>query len=61
MPIDLDAPQEALPLAGEVPSPLSPPAGCRFHPRCPFAMDRCAVESPALRMEAGRLVACHLY
>ena len=61
MPIDLDAPQEALPLAGEVPSPLSPPAGCRFHPRCPFAMDRCAVEAPALRSEAGRLVACHLY
>ena len=61
MPIDLDAPPEALTLAGEVPSPLAPPAGCRFHPRCPFAMDRCAVEPPALQMEAGRLVACHLY
>jgi oligopeptide/dipeptide ABC transporter ATP-binding protein len=61
MPIDLDAPPETIALAGEVPSPLSPPAGCRFHPRCPFAMDRCAVEAPALRSEAGRLVACHLY
>jgi oligopeptide transport system ATP-binding protein len=48
-------------LAGEVPSPLAPPAGCRFHPRCPHAMARCATEAPALRPHAGRLVACHLY
>jgi oligopeptide/dipeptide ABC transporter ATP-binding protein len=61
MPLDLDAPREAITLTGEVPSPLTPPPGCRFHPRCPFAMDRCAVEVPALRPEAGRLVACHLY
>ena len=61
MPLDLDAPREAITLTGEVPSPLTPPPGCRFHPRCPFAMDRCAVEVPALRTEAGRLVACHLY
>jgi oligopeptide/dipeptide ABC transporter ATP-binding protein len=61
MPVDLDEPREAIALAGEVPSPLAPPAGCRFHPRCPFAMERCAVETPALRPEAGRLVACHLY
>jgi oligopeptide/dipeptide ABC transporter ATP-binding protein len=61
MPVELDAPREAITLSGEVPSPLAPPAGCRFHPRCPFAMERCAVEAPALRPEAGRLVACHLY
>jgi oligopeptide transport system ATP-binding protein len=61
MPVDVDAPRETIALSGEVPSPLAPPAGCRFHPRCPFAMERCAVEEPALRSEAGRLVACHLY
>ena len=48
-------------LAGEVPSPLAPPAGCRFHPRCPHAMARCSTEVPTLLPEAGRLVACHLY
>ncbi|PYM15754.1 MAG: hypothetical protein DMD81_14250 [Candidatus Rokuibacteriota bacterium] len=48
-------------LTGEVPSPISPPAGCRFHPRCPQAMDRCREEEPKLAPEAGRLVACHLY
>jgi oligopeptide/dipeptide ABC transporter ATP-binding protein len=48
-------------LAGEVPSPLAPPAGCRFHPRCPQAMRRCAEQEPTLRMVDGRLTACHLY
>ena len=49
-------------LAGEVPSPMSPPSGCRFHPRCPVAIERCAQEVPALRPvgPAGELVACHL-
>jgi len=61
LPIDLDGPREEVALAGEVPSPLDPPAGCHFHPRCPFAMNRCATEAPALRTQAGRLVACHLY
>jgi oligopeptide/dipeptide ABC transporter ATP-binding protein len=61
MPVDVDTPREELTLSGEVPSPLAPPSGCRFHPRCPFAMERCAVEEPALRTEEGRLVACHLY
>jgi oligopeptide/dipeptide ABC transporter ATP-binding protein len=61
MPVDVDAPRDEVTVSGEVPSPLAPPAGCHFHPRCPFAMDRCAVEAPTLRSEEGRLVACHLY
>src|SRR5882762_6661579 len=48
-------------LSGEVPSPLNPPSGCRFHPRCPQAMARCAGEEPALRDVEARIVACHLY
>jgi oligopeptide/dipeptide ABC transporter ATP-binding protein len=61
LPIDFDSPREEITLAGEVPSPLNPPSGCRFHPRCPHAMPRCATEEPVLRPAAGRLVACHLY
>jgi peptide/nickel transport system ATP-binding protein len=46
---------------GEIPSPLAPPPGCHFHPRCPFAVDRCRVERPALKEIApGRKSACHL-
>ncbi|MFQ6048388.1 MAG: ABC transporter ATP-binding protein [Phycisphaerae bacterium] len=51
-------------LSGEVPSPIHPPAGCRFHPRCPLAVDRCRIEPPALEPKPdtapGHLVACHL-
>ncbi len=48
-------------IEGEVPSPLDPPSGCTFHPRCPYAEARCRAEIPALRRIAdGRLVACHL-
>ena len=61
LPIDLEGPREEIVLTGEVPSPLDPPGGCRFHPRCPFVMERCATEEPPLRPESGRLVACHLY
>ncbi|MCI0548300.1 MAG: ATP-binding cassette domain-containing protein [Candidatus Rokubacteria bacterium] len=61
LPIDVDAPAPAIVLSGEVPSPLDPPGGCRFHPRCPHVMPRCSVEEPAPRTEGGRLVACHLY
>jgi oligopeptide/dipeptide ABC transporter ATP-binding protein len=47
---------------GEPPSPLKPPSGCHFHPRCPHAFDRCRAEAPSLREAApGRAVACHLY
>ncbi|TQF80510.1 ABC transporter ATP-binding protein [Elioraea sp. Yellowstone] len=46
---------------GEIPSPLNPPPGCHFHPRCPHAMERCRVEVPALKEIApGRRSACHL-
>lgn len=46
---------------GEIPSPLNPPAGCHFHPRCPLAMERCRVEVPKLREVApGQRSACHL-
>jgi peptide/nickel transport system ATP-binding protein len=49
--------REALP--GEVPNPIEPPAGCAFHPRCPFANDRCRRERPELIPTDGTLVACH--
>ena len=61
LPIDLDRAPEEVILSGEVPSPLNPPSGCRFHPRCPYVMPRCASEEPPLQPEGGRLVACHLY
>jgi len=61
LPIDFDRPPDEVTLSGEVPSPLAPPGGCRFHPRCPFAMPHCATQEPVLRPESGRLVACHLY
>jgi peptide/nickel transport system ATP-binding protein len=49
------------PVKGEIPSPLDPPTGCHFHPRCPHAMDRCRAEAPALKAIApGRKSACHL-
>jgi oligopeptide/dipeptide ABC transporter ATP-binding protein len=48
-------------LQGDVPSPIKPPPGCHFHTRCPYAIDRCRVESPALReVRPGQMVACHL-
>jgi peptide/nickel transport system ATP-binding protein len=47
-------------LSGDVPSPISPPSGCRFHPRCPLAQERCKSERPPLRsLRDGREVACH--
>jgi len=53
--------REDIVLEGEVPSPVAPPAGCRFHPRCPHVMPHCSSEVPTLRQESGRIVACHLY
>jgi oligopeptide/dipeptide ABC transporter ATP-binding protein len=57
-----DRAEEEIELAGEVPSPLNPPGGCRFHTRCPFVMTQCSRDEPPLREVApGHLVACHLY
>jgi oligopeptide/dipeptide ABC transporter ATP-binding protein len=62
LPADPDAQREEIVLGGEVPSPIDPPAGCRFHPRCPFAMAECAHVAPALKpVGPDHLVACHLY
>jgi peptide/nickel transport system ATP-binding protein len=48
-------------LKGDVPSPINPPKGCRFHTRCPYVFDRCRTEEPALRpIGEGHLTACHL-
>lgn len=49
----------AQPIPGHIPNLLAPPSGCRFHPRCPLAVDRCAQEKPALREVESRRVACH--
>ena len=54
--------KHAVEISGERPSPLDPPSGCHFHPRCPHATARCRDEAPTLREVApGQLAACHLY
>ncbi len=58
---DPTAHRQRLILAGDVPSPIDLPTGCRFHTRCPYAFDRCRVEEPVLKdTMPGRQVACHL-
>jgi oligopeptide/dipeptide ABC transporter ATP-binding protein len=61
LPASPDERREDIPLAGEVPSPLQPPSGCHFHPRCPHAVRRCTEEAPRLTEIERRHVACHLY
>ena len=62
LPSHPDEPREEIVLSGEVPSALNPPRGCRFHPRCPFAMPRCREDEPVLtELSPGHTVACHLY
>lgn len=48
------------PIKGDIPSPIDPPSGCHFHPRCPFTQPRCREERPEIRQVEGRQVACHL-
>jgi len=58
---DPAAKKQRVVLRGDVPTPINPPPGCRFHTRCPIAVDRCKTEEPPLRqIEDGRDVACHL-
>jgi peptide/nickel transport system ATP-binding protein len=58
---DPAAKKQRVVLRGDVPTPINPPSGCRFHTRCPIAVDRCKIEEPPLRhIEDGRDVACHL-
>ena len=62
LPAHPDVPYQRLELTGEIPSALAPPSGCRFHPRCPKAMARCAEDVPVRKEVApGHAVACHLY
>ena len=62
LPAHPDERHQKLAITGEVPSALNPPSGCRFHPRCPHAMPRCAVETPVRKEAASQhIVACHLY
>jgi peptide/nickel transport system ATP-binding protein len=51
--------RQRMPVAGEVPSPISPPSGCTFHPRCPAANERCRIERPNMIPIEGGSVACH--
>jgi len=58
---DPEAAKQRIILKGDVPSPINPPTGCRFHTRCPYAFDRCSREEPAMReVRPGHHVACHL-
>ena len=62
LPAHPDITREEIILAGEVPSPINPPSGCRFHPRCPVAMAQCAkIEPEEKEIATDHLVACHLY
>ena len=62
LPSHPDMEQEEIILAGEVPSPLNPPSGCYFHPRCPSVMDRCSVDKPEVtEISEGHTLTCHLF
>jgi oligopeptide/dipeptide ABC transporter ATP-binding protein len=58
---DPEAKRQRIILQGDVPSPISPPSGCRFHTRCPYVMARCKIEEPLMQeVKPGHQVACHL-
>ena len=62
LPLHPSARRQRIVLAGEVPSPTNPPAGCRFHPRCPQVMPQCHTQEPDWKqVKPGRFTACHLH
>jgi oligopeptide/dipeptide ABC transporter ATP-binding protein len=62
LPLHPGARRQRIVLGGEVPSPVNPPTGCRFHPRCPRVLSQCAVQEPEWKeVKPGRFTACHLY
>jgi oligopeptide/dipeptide ABC transporter ATP-binding protein len=62
LPAHPEVQREEIVLPGEVPSPINPPSGCRFHPRCPFVKPECSQIEPVLKdVAAEHRVACHLY
>ena len=62
LPSHPDIEREEMVISGEVPSPLNPPSGCHFHPRCPVVMERCSVDDPEIRhLSPVHQVACHLF
>jgi oligopeptide transport system ATP-binding protein len=62
LPLHPSAPRSRIVLTGEVPNPMNPPPGCRFHPRCPRAMPQCRSQEPEWReVKPGHYTACHLY
>jgi oligopeptide transport system ATP-binding protein len=62
LPLHPSARRQRIVLPGEVPNPMKPPAGCRFHPRCPKAMPHCRTDEPEWReVRPGHYTACHLY
>lgn len=59
--VEAESKRARMVVKGEVPSPLNPPSGCHFHPRCPMAMEKCKTVEPELTSQGvGRVVACHL-
>jgi oligopeptide/dipeptide ABC transporter ATP-binding protein len=61
LPEDREGPNAPIVLPGEMPSPLNPPSGCRFHTRCTEVMDRCSQVAPEIKTAGGQQVRCHLY
>jgi oligopeptide/dipeptide ABC transporter ATP-binding protein len=62
LPLHPSARRQRIVLGGEVPNPANPPAGCRFHPRCPKALPMCSTDPPEWReLKPTHFAACHLY